>query len=81
MITVRTQTRREFPRRVVSEAVRFVTSLCLRRVPCAKLQSRYIQHVLKITNGRITGNRGALRILGMKRSTLYLRLKQYNIRF
>ena len=46
-----------------------------------ELQSRYIQHVLKITNGRITGNRGALRILGMKRSTLYLRLKQYNIRF
>lgn len=46
-----------------------------------EVQSRYIEHVLKITNGRITGSRGALRILGMKRSTLYLRLKQYNIRF
>lgn len=46
-----------------------------------ELQSRYIEHVLRITNGRITGSRGALRILGMKRSTLYLRLKQYNIRF
>ena len=46
-----------------------------------ELQSRYIEHVLRITNGRITGNRGALRILGMKRSTLYLRLKQYNIQF
>lgn len=45
-----------------------------------ELQSRYIRHVLRLTNGRITGKRGALEILGMKRSTLYLRLKQYNIR-
>lgn len=44
------------------------------------LQCRYIRHVLRLTNGRITGKRGALRILGMKRSTLYLRLKQYGIR-
>lgn len=45
-----------------------------------EVQRRYIEHVLRLTNGRITGNRGALRILGMKRSTLYLRLKQYKIR-
>ncbi|MEI3479641.1 MAG: helix-turn-helix domain-containing protein, partial [Bilophila sp.] len=44
------------------------------------LQRRYIRHVLRLTNGRITGKRGALRTLGMKRSTLYLRLKRYGIR-
>ncbi len=35
------------------------------------LQRRYVQHVLKITGGRITGEKGALAILGMKRSTFY----------
>lgn len=43
------------------------------------LLSRYIRHVLELTNGRVTGPRGALRILGMKRSTLYARMKQYGI--
>ena len=35
------------------------------------LQRRYVQHVLKLTEGKITGERGALKILGMKRSTFY----------
>lgn len=44
-----------------------------------ELQARYIRQVLELTNGRITGPRGALKILGMKRSTLYARMKQYGI--
>lgn len=43
------------------------------------LEARYIRRVLDRTNGRITGPRGALKILDMKRSTLYARMKQYGI--
>lgn len=43
------------------------------------LLARYIQGVLNHTNGRISGPRGALNILGMKRSTLYARLKEYGL--
>lgn len=43
------------------------------------LLARYIRKVLALTNGRVTGPRGALKILQMKRSTLYARMKQYGI--
>ena len=43
------------------------------------LQRRYIEHVLKKTGGRVCGPEGAEGILGMKRSTLYLKLRQYGI--
>ena len=43
------------------------------------LQRRYIEHVLKQTGGRVCGPEGAEGILGMKRSTLYLKLRQYGI--
>lgn len=44
-----------------------------------ELQQRYIRHVLQKTKGRVCGPNGAERILGMKRSTLYLKLRQYGI--
>lgn len=46
-----------------------------------ELQSRCIRHALEITSGRIARSQKVLRTLDMKRSTLYLRLKRYNIRF
>lgn len=44
-----------------------------------EVEKRYIERVLRHTRGRICGPRGAERILGMKRSTLYLRMRQYGI--
>lgn len=36
-----------------------------------ELELRYVRHVLDMTRGRITGPKGALKILGVKRSTFY----------
>lgn len=36
-----------------------------------ELERRYVKHVLDVTRGRITGPKGALKILGVKRSTFY----------
>ncbi len=47
--------------------------------PMREVEKRYIERVLHHTRGRICGPRGAERILGMKRSTLYLRMRQYGI--
>lgn len=44
-----------------------------------ELQKRYIRHVLKLTGGRVCGPSGAEHLLGMKRSTLYLKLRQFGI--
>lgn len=44
-----------------------------------ELQRRYIQHVLTLTRGRIDGQEGAAHILGMKRSTLYAKVRQYKL--
>lgn len=41
-----------------------------------ELQRRYISFVLKKTGGRIAGPGGAARILGMKRTSLYHRMKR-----
>ena len=45
-----------------------------------ELERRYILHVLRQTGGRVSGEGGADRILGMKRSTLYVRLREYGLR-
>ena len=45
-----------------------------------ELQKRYIQYILNKTGGRISGEKGAEQSLGMKRSTLYLKLRQYGFR-
>lgn len=44
-----------------------------------EVQRRYIQHVLALTRGRIDGQEGAAHILGMKRSTLYAKVRQYKL--
>ena len=41
-----------------------------------ELQRRYIRHVLESTEGRIRGPEGAAERLGMKRTTLYARMKK-----
>ena len=45
----------------------------------AELQRRYIQHVLALTKGRISGPGGAAEILGMKRTSLYSRMRALRI--
>lgn len=44
------------------------------------LQCRYIEYILKKTNGRISGKGGAAEILNMKRSTLYSRMDKLGLR-
>ncbi len=44
-----------------------------------QLEKSYMEYVLQRTRGRIDGEDGALRILGMKRSTLYARIKKYGL--
>jgi len=40
-----------------------------------ELQRRYIRHVFEYTKGRVSGPGGAAEILGMKRTSLYSRMK------
>jgi len=44
-----------------------------------ELQARYIQHIINKTGGRIGGKRGAAAILGIKRTSLYARMKKLGI--
>ncbi len=44
-----------------------------------ELQRRYIQHVLSMTGGRISGKGGAADILGMNRRTLYHRMNKLGL--
>ncbi|PKN36829.1 MAG: hypothetical protein CVU62_12040 [Deltaproteobacteria bacterium HGW-Deltaproteobacteria-2] len=44
-----------------------------------ELQRRYIQHVFKYTKGKVSGSGGAVEILGMKRTSLYSRMKALGI--
>jgi transcriptional regulator with GAF, ATPase, and Fis domain/tetratricopeptide (TPR) repeat protein len=45
-----------------------------------ELQRRYIRHVLKHTGGKISGPGGAAEILGMKRTSLYTRIRTLGMR-
>ena len=40
-----------------------------------ELQRRYIRHILERTGGRIAGPGGAAEILGLKRTSLYTRMR------
>jgi transcriptional regulator with GAF, ATPase, and Fis domain/tetratricopeptide (TPR) repeat protein len=44
-----------------------------------ELQRRYIRMILDRTEGRLSGEKGAATILGMKRSTLYNRMKKLGL--
>ena len=44
-----------------------------------EIQRRYIRHVLNKTGGRIAGAGGAAELLGMKRTTLYNRMKKLDM--
>ena len=44
-----------------------------------EIQRKYIQYVLKKTGGKLSGTGGAAEILGMKRQTLYHRMKNLGI--
>jgi transcriptional regulator with GAF, ATPase, and Fis domain len=44
-----------------------------------ELQTSYIAEVLRIAGGKIAGKRGAAAILGLKRTTLYRKLRKLNI--
>ena len=54
-------------------------ALCADLPTMDELQRRYIKHVLTVTRGKIDGETGALRILGMKRSTLYRKIKEFGL--
>lgn len=45
-----------------------------------ELQRRYIDYILKITNGKLSGPKGAAEILGMKRTTLHTRMKKLGLK-
>ncbi len=45
-----------------------------------QLQAHYIEHTLNRTNGRIGGLKGAANILGLKRTSLYARMKKLGIK-
>ncbi len=45
-----------------------------------EVQRRYIQHVLEKTGGRVGGPGGSAEILGLKRTTLYSKMKRLDIR-
>jgi len=44
-----------------------------------ELQRRYIKYVLRETGGKLSGPGGASEITGMKRTTLYTRMKKLGL--
>lgn len=43
-----------------------------------EIQRRYIKYILEMTNGKISGTGGACEILGLKRTSLYSKMKALN---
>ncbi|MEW6664204.1 MAG: sigma 54-interacting transcriptional regulator [Thermodesulfobacteriota bacterium] len=54
-------------------------SLFLDKPTMDDMQRRYIKYVLGETNGKIGGERGAAKVLGLKRTTLYKRMKRLGL--
>lgn len=44
-----------------------------------EMERQYIAHVLRQKKGKVNGDDGALAVLGMKRSTLYLKIKKFKL--
>lgn len=44
-----------------------------------ELQRNYIRYVLTLTRGKVDGEDGAMKILGMKRSNLYSKIREYGL--
>jgi DNA-binding NtrC family response regulator len=50
------------------------------RLPTMRdVQRQYIRYVLTLTGGKVDGEHGAMSILGMKRSTLYAKIREYGL--
>ncbi len=50
---------------------------CMTELPTLEeLQNKYVRYVLQQTAGKVTGPKGALEILGIKRSTFYAKFRQ-----
>jgi transcriptional regulator with GAF, ATPase, and Fis domain len=45
----------------------------------ADVEKAHIEHVLSLTRGRVSGNQGAARLLGLPRSTLQYKLRKHGI--
>jgi Transcriptional regulator containing GAF, AAA-type ATPase, and DNA binding domains len=46
----------------------------------AQVEKAHIEHILTLTNGRISGNQGAAKLLNLPRSTLQYKLKKHGIK-
>jgi transcriptional regulator with PAS, ATPase and Fis domain len=67
------------PSRGASAATEMHDNLLADMPTMDELQRRYINYTLKKTNGKMSGRGGATEILGMKRTTLYTRMKKLGI--
>jgi transcriptional regulator with GAF, ATPase, and Fis domain len=63
-----------------SQAKKSSASLFTDHLTLDELQRRYIRYVLEKTDGKISGSKGAASLLGMKRTSLYNRMKKLGIR-
>jgi transcriptional regulator with GAF, ATPase, and Fis domain len=63
-----------------TQAKKSSASLFADHLTLEELQRRYIRYVLDKTNGKISGPKGAAGLLGMKRTSLYNRMKKLGIR-
>jgi DNA-binding NtrC family response regulator/tetratricopeptide (TPR) repeat protein len=70
------QHRKDSPPEGCSEFETFYTDL----PTLEELTVRYMTHVLKVTQGKVIGLGGAEQILGVKRSTLYAKLRKYGLK-
>jgi transcriptional regulator with PAS, ATPase and Fis domain len=65
--------------RLSAELAKTVDNFFVGKPSMDDLQRRYIQYILKETNGKIGGESGAAKILGLKRTTLYKRMKKLGL--
>lgn len=59
---------------------RHSTSIQQPMISLDELQINHIKNAIKMTNGRISGEKGAAKLLGISRTTLLSRMKKFNIK-